>query len=80
MNMKERECLFRILGIIEGAEELGGMPLNVKDKIKRMIETVLEQPPSATNSEDVRSTVSSVVGPVTVSKQSSLWKVDSSSF
>lgn len=43
--MNEKECLYRIMGIIEGSEELGGgfLPSRLVSKIKEMISVVVKE-------------------------------------
>lgn len=69
--MNEKECLYRVLGIIEGSEELGGIPLSLRDKIKQMIQSTLNQPatkqPEATRATVTTNTGQQVVVQPTVS-------------
>lgn len=43
--MNEKECLYRIMGILEGSEELGGgfLPARLVSKIKEMISVVVKE-------------------------------------
>lgn len=68
--MNEKECLYRIMGMLEGCEELGGLSSRLVDKIKEMISVVIKeyQPVVYKTSEPVRATVTTNTGQQVVVK------------
>ena len=65
--MNEKECLYRVLGMLEGSEELGGIPLSLRDKIKQMIQSTLNRPVTK-QPETTRATVTTNTGQQVVVK------------